>query len=93
MSSIFSWIKKQIGYFFNSIPEIIKALVLFLFLISGLGGALLLRYLEQSGTIILTVGLSIEALAMIAMYILFKKYLQSEELSVRYMGYNHQATN
>ena len=79
MSSIFSWIKKQIGYFFNSIPEIIKALVLFLFVISGLGGALLLRYLEQSGTIILAVGLSIEALAMFAIYVVFKKYLKLEE--------------
>jgi hypothetical protein len=79
MSSIFSWIKKQVGYFFSSIPEIIKALVLFSFTISGLGGALLMRYFDQSSTIILAVGLSIEALAMIAVYIFFKKFLKSED--------------
>ena len=79
MSSIISWIKKQIGYFIDSIPEIIKALILFLLTLSGLGGALLMRYLDQSGTIILAVGLSIEAFAMIAIYIFFKKYLKSEE--------------
>lgn len=79
MPSIFSWIKKQIGYFFNSIPEIIKALVLSILAFSGLGCAILLRYFDQSGTIILTFGLSIEIIALIAVYFIFKKYLKSEE--------------
>ena len=79
MPSIFSVIKKQIGYFFNSIPEIIKALVLFILAFSGLGSALLLRYFDQSGAIIIAVGISIEVIAMIAIYFIFKKYLKSEE--------------
>ena len=79
MSSIFSVIKKQIGYFFNSIPEIIKALVLFILAFSGLGSALLLRYFDQSGAIIIAVGVSIEVIAMIVIYFIFKKYLKSEE--------------
>lgn len=79
MSLIFSWIKKQIGYFINSIPEIVKGFVLFILAFSGVGCALLLRYFDQSGTIIMAVGISLEVLAMIAVYFIFKKYLKSEE--------------
>jgi glucan phosphoethanolaminetransferase (alkaline phosphatase superfamily) len=79
MSSIFSWIKKQLGYFINSIPEIVKGFVLFILAFSGLGCALILRYYDQSGTIIMAVGISIEVLAMIAIYFIFKSYFKSEE--------------
>jgi len=79
MSSIFSWIKKQLGYFINSIPEIVKGFVLFILAFSGLGCALILRYYDQSGTIIMAVGIFIEVLAMIAIYFIFKSYFKSEE--------------
>lgn len=79
MPSIFSAIKKQISYFFNSIPEIIKGFILFILAFSGLGSALVLRYFDQSGAIIIAVGISMEILAMIAIYFIFRKYLKSEE--------------
>jgi len=79
MSSLFSWIKKQIGYFIDSIPELIKGFVLFVLAFSGLGIALLLRYFNQSGTIIISIGVIIEIFAMIVVYIIFKNYLKLEE--------------
>ena len=79
MSLLLSWIKKQIGYFFNSIPEIFKAIVLSVLVISGLASAILLRYLNQSGTIIISVAISVELIAIVAIYFIFKTYLKSEE--------------
>jgi len=79
MPPILSWIKKQIGYFINSIPEITKGFILFVLAISGLAFAVILRFFDQSGTIIMAGGIIVEVLAMIAIYFVFKKYLRSDE--------------
>ena len=79
MSSVFSWIKKQIGYLFNSIPEILKGFILFILIISGIGIAILLRLVDQGGILIASVSITIEVFAMVAIYFLFRKYLKPEE--------------
>ncbi len=83
MSSILPWIKKQIGYFFNSLPEIIKGLLLCILAISGFGFAVLLRFFDQSGYIIMTGGIIVEILAMSVIYFVFKNYLKSDEENIK----------
>ncbi|MFX1275912.1 MAG: hypothetical protein ACFFBP_06695 [Promethearchaeota archaeon] len=81
MVSILTWIKNQITYFIKSIPDIIKGLILFILIVSGLSFAILLRLLDQGGIVISIVGIFIEIFAIILIYFLFRKYLKSEEKS------------
>jgi len=76
-----SWIKKEIGYLKDSIPQVIKGFLLFILATSGLGIAILLRYLDFHGTIIAFVGIVIEAFAMVLCYYLLRKYFVKEEES------------
>ena len=81
MASVFSWIKKQIGYLLHSIPEFIKAVILFILIISGLGISILLRLAGQHYVTIIVVGTIIEVFALIAVYLFLKNYLKTEEES------------
>ena len=51
---------------------------MFLLALSGLGIAILLRIYEFNGYVIATLGLLIEALAMLMCYFLFRNYLKTE---------------
>ncbi len=81
MRSIFTWIKNRISYLIQSIPDIIKGIILFTLMISGLLMAILIRLLGQSGILISIGGIFIEIFALIAVYFLFRKYLKSEQKS------------
>lgn len=71
-----SWIKKELLYLKESFSQIIQGFILFVFACSGLGVAILLRYLEFGGTIIAFIGIVIEAIAMILSYLIFRKFFK-----------------
>lgn len=79
MASVFSWIKKEIGYIFSSFSQIIKALLLVGFASSGLGCAVFLRYLGYNGTIITFVSIIVEIIALVLCYFLIRGYLKTAE--------------
>ncbi|MFX0024602.1 MAG: hypothetical protein ACFE9S_19965 [Candidatus Hermodarchaeota archaeon] len=81
MASVFSWIKKEIGYILSSLPQIIRALLLVGFASSGLGCAIFLRYLGYNGTIITFVSIIIEFIGLLLCYFLIRRYLKTEEKS------------
>ncbi len=81
MASVFSWIKKEIGYILGSLSQIIKALLLVGFASSGLGCAIFLRYLGYNGTIITFVSIVVEFIALLLCYFLLRGYLKTEEKS------------
>jgi len=74
-----SWIKKELKYLKESFSLMIKGFLLFLLAFSGLGVAILLRYLQYNGTIIAFVGIIIEAITLILSYFIFRKYIISKE--------------
>ncbi|MFX1241700.1 MAG: hypothetical protein ACFFA7_10685 [Promethearchaeota archaeon] len=77
MASVFSWIKKEIGYIFSSLSQIIKALLLVGFASSGLGCAIFLRYIGYNGTIITFVSIIVEFIALVLCYFLIRGYLKT----------------
>jgi len=79
MSSVLSWIKKEIGYIKDSFFEIIKALFLVILVSSGLGFALILRYLGYNGTIISFFSIIAEFISLLLCYFLLRGYLKTEE--------------
>ncbi|MFX1316278.1 MAG: hypothetical protein ACFE9T_10470 [Promethearchaeota archaeon] len=79
MSSLFTWIKKELRYIIDSFPEIIKGFILFILAFSGLGCAIILRYLGYDGTIITFLGIATEFLALILCFFMFKGYLKPRE--------------
>ena len=79
MSSVLSWIKKEIGYIKDSFFEIIKALFLVILVSSGLGFALILRYLGYNGTIISFFSIITEIISLLLCYFLLRGYLETEE--------------
>ncbi|MFX0024862.1 MAG: hypothetical protein ACFE8M_00485 [Candidatus Hermodarchaeota archaeon] len=74
-----SLIKKELTQLRISFSQIIKAFLLFVFSSSGLGIALLLRYLEFGGTIIAFVGILVELVGMIINYFMLRKYFRKKE--------------
>ncbi|MCK4687847.1 MAG: hypothetical protein KAT66_06940 [Candidatus Lokiarchaeota archaeon] len=79
MASPFTWIKKELGYIKDSFLEIIKGFILFILAFSGLGFALVLRYLGYNGTIISFLGVATELIALILCYFMFKGYVKPRE--------------
>jgi len=79
MASLFTWIKKELGYIKDSFLEIIKGFILFILAFSGLGFALVLRYLGYNGTIIAFLGVATELVALILCYFMFKGYVKPRE--------------
>jgi len=80
MPSIFSWIRKEIIYVKNSFMDIIRGLILFILASSGLGIAILLRYLDYNGMMITFLGLVVEFFALLLCYLLLRGFLKSKEL-------------
>ena len=81
MASVFSWIKKEIVYIKNSFSQIILGLFLVILASSGLGCAIILRYLRFNGTIITFFSIIIEFISLILCYFLLRGYLKSQESS------------
>ncbi len=79
MASLFTWIKKELGYIKDSFLEIIKGFILFVLAFSGLGCAIILRYLGYNGTIISFLGVATELIALILCYFMFKGYVKPKE--------------
>jgi hypothetical protein len=79
MASVFSWIKKEIGYLFQSFFEIVKAIIVVGLATSGLASAIFLRYLGYNGTIISFVSIIVEIIALVLCYFLLRGYLKTEE--------------
>ena len=81
MASVFSWIKKEIAYIKNSFSQIVLGLILVILASSGLGCAIILRYLRYNGTIITFFSIIVEFISLILCYFLLRGYLKSEEIS------------
>jgi hypothetical protein len=79
MASIFTWIKKELGFLKDSFSEIIKAFILFVLASSGLGFAIILRYIGYNGTIIASLGVATELVALILCYLMLKGYVKPKE--------------
>ncbi|MFW9970488.1 MAG: hypothetical protein ACFFDF_09830 [Candidatus Odinarchaeota archaeon] len=79
MSSVFSWIKKELGYIISSFSQIIIALFVVILASSGLGCAIFLRYLGYNGTIISFVSIIVEIVSLLLCYFLLRGYLKTEE--------------
>ncbi|MFX1455743.1 MAG: hypothetical protein ACFFDB_10250 [Promethearchaeota archaeon] len=79
MSTIFSWIKREILYIKDSFKEILKGFIIFALASSGLVIAILFRYMGYNGTIIVFFGLVSEFFALFLCYLLLKGYLRSKE--------------
>ena len=79
MVSIVRWFKNQISYIVQSVNDVVKGLILFVLIISGLVSAILIRLTGQSGIFISIGGIIVEIFALIGIYFIFRKYLQPEE--------------
>ncbi|MHA2007424.1 MAG: hypothetical protein ACXABO_06765 [Promethearchaeota archaeon] len=79
MSSVISWIKKELVYIKNSFWDITKGFIFFLLASSGLIIAIFLRYLGFNGTVITLFGLVVEFISLSICYFLFKGYLKTKE--------------
>ena len=76
-----SLIKKELTQLRISFSQIIKGFLLFILSSSGLGVALLLRYLGYGGTIIAFVGILVELVGMTINYFMLRKYFKKKEES------------
>lgn len=79
MSNFFSYIKSQIKYLKQSLPQITMALIVFVLTISGVATAIILRYLEFDGLVILFYSVITEAIGIILLYLFLKDYLKPQE--------------
>ncbi|MFX0146505.1 MAG: hypothetical protein ACFE8E_02025 [Candidatus Hodarchaeota archaeon] len=76
-----SLLKKQLNQLRLSFSQVIKGFILFILSSSGLGFAIILRYLNSNGTIIAFGGILVEAIAIILIYFLFRKYFKEKKES------------
>jgi hypothetical protein len=74
-----SWIKKEVSYIKESLNQIINAFLLFFLTSSGLGFAILLNYLNLSGSIIAFLSVMVQLIALILSYLLFRRYFSEKE--------------
>ncbi|MFX1288783.1 MAG: hypothetical protein ACFFFY_09545 [Promethearchaeota archaeon] len=74
-----SGLKTGLGYIKDSFSQIIKGFILFILVTSGLGFAILLRFLGFNGSTIVSVGISLEAVCLILSYLLLRKYVKLKE--------------
>ncbi len=79
MSIVLNWFKKELKFLGESIPEIFKGFIFFLLMFSGLGVAIILRISGYNGAVIALVAVFVEGLATIFCYLIFRKYLKSQE--------------
>ena len=74
-----SWIKKEIVYLKDSIPQIANGFLIFLLVSSGLGCAILLNFININGTVIAFVSVIVQLIALILSYFLLRKYFTEKE--------------
>jgi hypothetical protein len=74
-----SWIKKEIIYLKDSIPQIVNGFLISLLVSSGLGCAILLNLININGTVIAFLSIIIQVIALIMSYFLVRKYLDEKE--------------
>lgn len=74
-----SLLKKQLSQLRLSFSQIIKGFILFILSSSGLGFAILLRFLNSNGTIIAFGGILVEAIALTVNYFLFRKFFKERK--------------
>jgi hypothetical protein len=63
----------------NYTSEFLGGLIIFILVSSGFGVAVLLRYLNYNGYVISIVGISIEAISIIIIYFIYRKFIHSGE--------------
>lgn len=76
-----SLVKKQIDQIRISLPQIIRAFILFILSSSGLVFAIFLRFLDSNGTVIAFGGILVEIVALALNYFLFRKYFRERKES------------
>jgi putative flippase GtrA len=74
-----SWIKKEIIYLKDSIPQIVNGFLISLLVSSGLGCAILLNLININGTVIAFLSIIIQVIALIMSYFLVRKYFDEKE--------------
>ncbi|TFG03644.1 MAG: hypothetical protein EU542_01625 [Promethearchaeota archaeon] len=74
-----SWIKKEIVYLKDSIPQIVNGFLISLLVSSGLGCAILLNLININGTVIAFLSIIIQVIALIMSYFLVRKYFDEKE--------------
>ncbi|TFG17235.1 MAG: hypothetical protein EU531_03825 [Promethearchaeota archaeon] len=74
-----SWIKKEIVYLKDSIPQIANGVLIFLLVSSGLACAILLNFVNINGTVIAFLSIVVEVIALIMSYFLVRKYFIEKE--------------
>jgi len=79
MPAIIPWIKRQIEYIKDSLPDIIRGFIFFALAFSGLACALIMRYLGFNGAQIAIAGVAVEVVAMVLCYIIFKNFTKPPE--------------
>jgi hypothetical protein len=71
-----SWVKKEVNYIRDSFSQIISGIIVFVLASSGLGIAIILRFLGFNGTIISFVGIIVEIFALLLVYLYLRKYIE-----------------
>ena len=74
-----SWIKREVNYLKDSIPQIAYGFLIFLLVSSGLGFAILLNFININGTVIAFTSVIIQLIALILSYFLVRKYFIEKE--------------
>jgi len=74
-----SGLKTGLGYIKDSFSQILKGFILFVLVTLGLGFAVLLKYLGYNGSIIASIGITLEAIGLILSYLLLRKYVTLKE--------------
>jgi len=74
-----SGLKTGLGYIKDSFSQIFKGFILFILVTSGLGFAILLRFLGFNGSTIVSVGITLEAICLILSYLFLRKYVTSKD--------------
>ena len=74
-----SWIKREIIYLKDSIPQIANGVLIFLLVSSGLACAIFLNLANINGTVIAFLSIVVELIALIMSYFLVRKYFTEKE--------------
>ena len=74
-----SGLKTGLGYIKDSFSQILKGFILFVLATSGLGFAVLLRFLGFNGSTIASAGITLEAICLILSYLFLRKYITVKE--------------
>jgi len=81
MSKLNSSVKNSFTSFKNAVPLVLKGVIAFLLITSGLFTGLIFRYLDYNAGIIIFTSLVLEFIALLIVYLFFRNYLKSDENS------------